>query len=44
MSLPKRDTQYHTYRDYLIWSREHGDELHATLVRAMGDGKPRSQQ
>ena len=27
MSLPKRDTQYHTYIDYLVWSREHGDEL-----------------
>jgi len=27
MSLPKRDSQYHTYSDYLIWSREHGDEL-----------------
>ena len=27
MSLPKRDTRYHTYSDYLIWSREHGDEL-----------------
>ena len=27
MSLPKRDMQYHTYSDYLIWSREHGDEL-----------------
>jgi len=27
MSLPKRDSKYHTYGDYLIWSREHGDEL-----------------
>ena len=27
MSLPKRDSQYHTYGDYLIWSRTHGDEL-----------------
>jgi Uma2 family endonuclease len=27
LSLPKRDTQYHTYSDYLTWSREHGDEL-----------------
>jgi Uma2 family endonuclease len=27
MSLSKRDTRYHTYSDYLIWSREHGDEL-----------------
>jgi len=27
MTLPKRDSQYHTYGDYLIWSRESGDEL-----------------
>jgi Uma2 family endonuclease len=27
MTLPTRDSKYHTYGDYLIWSREHGDEL-----------------
>ena len=27
MSLPKRDSKYHTYADYLIWSRTSGDEL-----------------
>ena len=27
MSVTKRDSQYHTYGDYLIWSRTHGDEL-----------------
>ena len=27
MTLPKRDTQYHTFGDYLVWSRNSGDEL-----------------
>jgi Uma2 family endonuclease len=27
MSLPKRDSDYHTFRDYLLWSRNSGDEL-----------------
>jgi Uma2 family endonuclease len=27
MTLLQRDTQYHTYADYLTWSRDHGDEL-----------------
>jgi Uma2 family endonuclease len=27
MTLPTRDSKYHTYGDYLVWSREHGDEL-----------------
>ena len=27
MTVLKRDTQYHTYADYLTWSREFGDEL-----------------
>jgi Uma2 family endonuclease len=27
MSVSKRDTLRHTYGDYLIWSRDHGDEL-----------------
>jgi Uma2 family endonuclease len=27
MTLPKRDSDYHTYGDYLIWSRSSGDEL-----------------
>ena len=27
MTVHKRDTQYHTYADYLTWSREFGDEL-----------------
>ena len=27
MTLPTRDSKYHTYGDYLIWSREHGDEV-----------------
>ena len=27
MTLPKRDAQYHTFGDYLIWSRNSGDEL-----------------
>jgi len=27
MTLPRRDTHYHTYGDYLIWSRTSGDEL-----------------
>src|SRR5882672_7984786 len=27
MTLPRRDAQYHTYGDYLIWSRTSGDEL-----------------
>src|SRR5689334_6917431 len=27
MPVFKRDTDYHTYADYLIWSRTYGDEL-----------------
>ena len=27
MALLQRDTQHHTYADYLTWSRDHGDEL-----------------
>jgi Uma2 family endonuclease len=27
MRILKRDTQYHTYADYLTWSATHGDEL-----------------
>jgi Uma2 family endonuclease len=27
MTVHKRDTHYHTYADYLAWSRSHGDEL-----------------
>jgi Uma2 family endonuclease len=27
MTVLKRDAQRHTYADYLIWSRTHGDEL-----------------
>jgi Uma2 family endonuclease len=27
MTLVKRDMHYHTYADYLTWSRSHGDEL-----------------
>jgi Uma2 family endonuclease len=27
MTLRKRDTHYHTYADYLTWSRSYGDEL-----------------
>jgi Uma2 family endonuclease len=27
MTVLKRDTQYHTYSDYLTWSRTSGDEL-----------------
>jgi Uma2 family endonuclease len=27
MPVLKRDTQHHTYADYLVWSREYGDEL-----------------
>jgi Uma2 family endonuclease len=27
MALLKRDTHYHTYADYLTWSRSYGDEL-----------------
>jgi len=27
MTLLQRDNQYHTYADYLTWSREYGDEL-----------------
>jgi Uma2 family endonuclease len=27
MPVLKRDTHYHTYADYFIWSRTHGDEL-----------------
>jgi Uma2 family endonuclease len=27
MTVLKRDSQYHTYGDYLIWSRDFGDEL-----------------
>jgi len=27
MTLLKRDTLYHTYADYLTWSRSYGDEL-----------------
>jgi Uma2 family endonuclease len=27
MSVLKRDSHYHTYADYLIWSRTYGDEL-----------------
>jgi Uma2 family endonuclease len=27
MTILKRDTHYHTYADYLTWSRDYGDEL-----------------
>jgi Uma2 family endonuclease len=27
MTVLKRDTHYHTYADYLVWSRSYGDEL-----------------
>jgi Uma2 family endonuclease len=27
MTVRKRDTHYHTYADYLTWSRSYGDEL-----------------
>jgi Uma2 family endonuclease len=27
MTVFKRDTQHHTYADYLVWSRTYGDEL-----------------
>jgi Uma2 family endonuclease len=27
MTVTKRDTHYHTYADYLTWSRDYGDEL-----------------
>ena len=27
MAVLKRDTDYHTYSDYLVWSRDCGDEL-----------------
>jgi Uma2 family endonuclease len=27
MTLLERDTHYHTYADYLTWSRSYGDEL-----------------
>ena len=27
MTILKRDTQYHTYADYLTWSRTYGDEV-----------------
>jgi Uma2 family endonuclease len=27
MTVSKRDTKYHTYGDYLVWSRTYGDEL-----------------
>jgi Uma2 family endonuclease len=27
MALLQRDTQHHTYADYLTWSRDHSDEL-----------------
>jgi Uma2 family endonuclease len=27
MKLHQRDTQHHTYADYLTWSADHGDEL-----------------
>ena len=27
MTLHQRDTQHHTYADYLTWSADHGDEL-----------------
>ena len=27
MAVVKRDSQQHTYADYLVWSRTHGDEL-----------------
>lgn len=27
MAVLKRDSDYHTYADYLVWSRSHGDEL-----------------
>jgi Uma2 family endonuclease len=27
MAVLKRDTDYHTYSDYLTWSRDYGDEL-----------------
>lgn len=27
MTVLKRDTQHHTYADYLVWSRTYGDEL-----------------
>src|ERR1700722_2889062 len=27
MTVFKRDTLHHTYADYLVWSRDYGDEL-----------------
>jgi Uma2 family endonuclease len=27
MTVHQRDTHYHTYADYLVWSRSYGDEL-----------------
>ena len=27
MTVLQRDTHYHTYADYLTWSRDYGDEL-----------------
>ena len=27
MGIHQRDTRKHTYTDYLIWSRDYGDEL-----------------
>jgi hypothetical protein len=27
MTVLRRDTHYHTYADYLTWSRSYGDEL-----------------
>jgi hypothetical protein len=27
MTVLKRDTEYHTYSDYLTWCRDYGDEL-----------------
>jgi hypothetical protein len=36
MAVLKRDSQYHTYADYLVWSRTYGDEL---IDGSMGAGR-----
>jgi hypothetical protein len=38
MSVTIRDNEYHTYADYLIWSRTSGDELIEVAIYRLADG------
>ena len=41
MTVSKRDTRYHTYADYYVWSRTYGDELAMTGIgRSLSTSEP----